>query len=225
MSTHLGRSNLLYKFVRSIACICLHLFYNLKIEGQEKIPAHGPVIILPKHQFWTDIPLVSLAVPRPLNYIAKKELFIYPLIRHFLIALGGIPLDRQNPLKTINSLRYIEKLLKEKEFIVIFPEGTYYPYSMGRGKHRLIQHILHLQKKIPFIPMGLNYSPGWWRPKVKIKIGDPVYAPQEILAKVFTEALINEIAHLSGIEEPRSNVAERKEEDSGEPSCAVANQG
>lgn len=209
MGSHLWRNNWLYKIIKIIGQIAFRLFYNFKIEGQEKIPAQGPAIILPKHQFWTDIPLVGLSIPKPLSYIAKKELFVYPLVRHFLIAMGGIPLDRMKPIKSLNSFRYIEKLLRAKEFIVLFPEGTYYPYVIGPGKHGLIQRLLYLQgkmgenglKKIPFIPIGLNYSPKGWPRKVDIKIGEPIYASEEAESKEFTKIITDEIARLSGIQE------------------------
>jgi len=44
--------------------------------------------------------LGTQAAWRPVSYIAKQELFVYPGVRHFLAALGGIPLDRGNPVKT-----------------------------------------------------------------------------------------------------------------------------
>lgn len=208
MGDQLWRKNWLYNIIKIIGHICFGLFYNLHIQGQEKIPTQGPAIILPKHQFWTDIPLIGLSIPQPLSYIAKKELFIYPLVRHFLIAMGGVPLDRMKPIKSLNSFRYMEKLLRAKEFIVLFPEGTYYPYVMGEGKHGLIQRLIYLQekmgknglKKISFIPIGLNYSPRGWPRKVEIKIGEPIYAPAETESKEFTKIIINEIAQLSGIQ-------------------------
>lgn len=209
MDSPIWRSNWLYKFVRIIGQIFFRLFFNLKIKGQEKIPAQGPAIILPKHQFWTDIPLVGLSIPKPLNYIAKKELFIYPFVRHFLRAMGGIPLDRVKPIKSLNSFRYIEKLLRAKEFIVLFPEGTYYPHVIGQGKHGLIQRLLYLQrrraenglKKIPFIPMGIKYNPRGWPRKVEIEIGEPMFAPEEIESQEFTKMITKEIARLSRIQE------------------------
>jgi len=201
MGLELWRHNWLYKFIKIIGHICFSLFYNLKIEGQENIPAQGPAIILPKHQFWTDIPLVGLSIPKPLNYIAKKELFVYPIVRHFLMALGGIPLDRMKPIKSLNSFRYIEKLLQAKEFIVLFPEGTYYPHIMGQGKHGLIQRLLYWQKKISFIPLGLKYAKNGWPRKVAIKIGEPIYASADTESKEFTKIIIREIARLSGIQE------------------------
>ena len=167
----------------------------------------GPGILLPKHQYWTDIPIVALAAWRPVSYIAKQELFVYPGIRHFLGALGGIPLDRGNPVKTLDSFRQLEKLLKEKEFIVLFPEGTYYPNSMGRGKHRLIERILRVQEKmgwredqaISFIPMGIRYREKRMRTEVQVKIGRPLFADGKTDAQEFARAIVQEIAKLSGL--------------------------
>jgi 1-acyl-sn-glycerol-3-phosphate acyltransferase len=201
------RSNFLYKFIRIIGHPCFHSLYRIRIEGQKNIPAEGPGILLPKHQFWTDIPIVGLAAWRPVSYIAKQELFIYPGVRHFLSAMGGIPLDRGNPVRTLDSFRHLEKLLTEREFIVLFPEGTYYPRCMGRGKHRFIERILRFQEKmgwhgdraISFIPMGLRYHGKKLRTKVDVKIGLPVHADGKVGAQEFTQIIVEEIAKLSGL--------------------------
>jgi 1-acyl-sn-glycerol-3-phosphate acyltransferase len=183
------------------------LIYRIQVEGRENIPAEGPGILLPKHQYWTDIPIVGLGAWRPVSYIAKQELFVYPGVRHFLSALGGIPLDRANPVKTLDSFRHMERLLLEKEFVVIFPEGTYYPRSMGRGKHRLIERILRFQEKmkwegqqaLPFIPMGIQYLEKKVRSEIQVKIGPPLYADRKAEAQEFTRVIVEEIARLSGL--------------------------
>ena len=201
------RSNILYKLIRDIGHLYLRLIYRIQVQGRQNIPAEGPGVILPKHQYWTDIPLVALAAWRPVSYIAKQELFVYPGVRHFLSALGGIPLDRANPVKTLDSFRHLERLLLGKEFVVIFPEGTYYPRSMGRGKHRLIERILRFQEKkkwegeqaLPFIPMGIHYLEKKVRSEVRVKIGPPLYANGKTEAQEFTRVIVEEIARLSGL--------------------------
>jgi len=201
------RNNFFYKSIRTIGYICFHSIYRIRIQGQENIPTEGPGILLPKHQFWTDIPIVALAAWRPVSYIAKKELFAYPGIRHFLAALGGIPLDRGNPVRTLDSFHRMEKLLKEKEFVVLFPEGTYYPHSMGRGKHRFVERILRFQGKmesqggqaIPFIPIGIRYLERNLKTEVQVKIGAPVFSNGEQDAQGFTRRILEEIARLSGM--------------------------
>ena len=199
------RNNFFYKFIRNIGYACFYSIYQIQILGRENIPSEGPGILVPKHQFWTDIPIVAFAAWRPVSYIAKKELFIYPGIRHCLSSLGGIPLDRGNPVKTLDSFRLLEKLLKEKEFVVVFPEGTYYPHSMGRGKHRFIERILRFQEKmgwqgeqaIPFIPIGIRYREEKFRTRVRVKIGPPVSSNGKADAQSFTGLMLEEIARLS----------------------------
>ena len=201
------RSNLFYKLIQGIGYLFLNAVYRIHIEGRENLPSEGPGILVPKHQFWTDIPVVALAAWRPISYIAKQELFIYPGIRHCLTALGGIPLDRGNPVKTLDSFRLLDRLLREKEFIVLFPEGTYYPHSMGKGKHRLIERILRVQEKmgcgerqgIPFLPIGIRYLGERMRSEVQVKIGKPIWSDGKADAQEFTGTLVGEIARLSGL--------------------------
>lgn len=183
------------------------MIYRIQVQGKENIPTEGPGVLLPKHQYWTDIPIVGVAAWRPVSYIAKQELFVYPGVRHFLRGLGGIPLDRANPVKTLDSFRHLERLLLGKEFVVIFPEGTYYPGSMGRGKHRLIESILRFQERmkgegkqaLPFIPMGIHYQEKKVRPEVRVKIGPPLFAHGKTEAQEFTRVIVGEIARLSGL--------------------------
>ena len=95
--------------------------------------------------------------------------------------------------------------MKEKEFVVVFPEGTYYPHSMGRGKHRFIERILRFQGKmswqgeqdIPFIPIGIRYREKKFRTEVQVKIGPPIFSNGDPDAEEFTEQILEEIAKLS----------------------------
>ncbi len=204
----LRRINLLYLLIRAIGYACFYFTYRLKVEGGENIPPTGPAIILPKHQFWTDIPIVGLTAWRPVSYIAKQELFVYPILRHFLSAMGGVPLDRLNPVKSLDSFRYVEQLLKNGEFLVLFPEGTYYPHKLGRGKHRFIQLLLRVQEKmgrqggkaIPFIPVGIRYDEKKLRTEVRVKVGRAIYADGESEGEEFTRRIVAEIGKLSGLD-------------------------
>jgi 1-acyl-sn-glycerol-3-phosphate acyltransferase len=212
---NIRRVNFLYHSTYFLGLSFFRFIYQLKVEGRENLPAEGPCLILPKHQFWTDIPIVALAagMGRPLNYIAKQELFRYPGIGHFLTFLGGVPIDRLKPVKSLDSFRYVDNLLKRKEFIVLFPEGTYYPHSMGRGKHRFIQRLLKFQEtmgwrdkqSIPFVPMGVRYGEEKLRAEIEVKIGKPLYANSETDGIEFTRGIIEEIGKLSGINKEMKN--------------------
>ena len=74
------RNSIVYSVTKRIAQMVFSMFYRIETE-ENTLPDHGPVIILPKHQYWTDIPIISLAFKPLLYFVAKKELFEYPLIR------------------------------------------------------------------------------------------------------------------------------------------------
>jgi 1-acyl-sn-glycerol-3-phosphate acyltransferase len=182
-------------------------WYRIRVQGLEHLPLEGPAVICPKHQRWEDIPVIGVALPRPLHYIAKAELFKYPLQRELLGAWGGVPVDRDHPRATLSSFKFLLPLLKGRAFIVLFPEGTYVRGRVGPGKHRLIQMFLKLQGKdgvgtLPFMPVGILYKPRRLGYEVEVKVGPPLRAtgPQE--AVELTQALMEAIAQLCGKEKP-----------------------
>ena len=199
--------NSAYGFMKMLVPFWCKCAYQFEVRGTDNIPRHGPAIIAPKHQYWTDIPLIGYAFYNiQLNYIAKQELFRFPLIRHFLIGLGGIPLDRSSPIKTLNSFKHLYTILKQEQPVVIFPEGTYYREKVGRGKSRLIKMILKFQETenlpdpIPFIPVGVIYGKKGLRKPVIITIGKPLYAARENEAQELTREIMGAIASLSNMD-------------------------
>jgi 1-acyl-sn-glycerol-3-phosphate acyltransferase len=159
------------------------------------------MIILPKHQYWTDIPIISLAFKPLLYFVAKKELFQYPLVREYLSLLGGLPVDRKQTIRTLDSFKVLVSLLRAGEKIVIFPEGTYIRNGVGSGKSRLLQMILKFQSElgypIPFIPVGIRYGERLgWRRRVEVCIGSPLFAERESDAVPLTHRAIEAISHL-----------------------------
>jgi 1-acyl-sn-glycerol-3-phosphate acyltransferase len=213
------RNPLIYGFFKTIAAVIFRLRYCIRVQGVENIPHHGPAIILPKHQYWTDIPIVSLALRPQLNYVAKTEVFTFPFVKTFLSFLGGIPVDRQKTTKTMGSFRYILQLLRGKEYLVIFPEGTYYRGRVGKGKSRLTQMILRWQDNlepdetqttgdyIPFVPVGIHYARKGLRKLVTVKIGGPIFAEGGEAPRL-TNQIIESIALLSGLTRKGTEIQE-----------------
>lgn len=162
------------------------------------MPSHSAFILLPKHQRWEDTPLLSLAVPRPLYYIAKYELFINPISSWFLSALGGIPLNRSRPIESRPSLKAVVELLGEGEGVVVFPEGTCYRNRMGPGHPGLIR-MIRSHSASPFIPVGICYSAKRWCTEVHVNFGRPIYEDSSDRADILLAEIMKEIARLSGL--------------------------
>ena len=198
------RNSFIYSVTKRIARLVFSIFYQIETERKEVLSGHGPAIILPKHQYWTDIPIISLTFKPLLYFVAKKELFEYPLIRSYLSLLGGIPVDRKQSIRTLDSFRHLFFLLRAGEKIVIFPEGTYFRDAVGSGKSRLLQMILRFQSelkhRIPFIPVGIRYGERvGWRRRVEICIGHPLFAESESDAISLTHQVMEEISCLCGL--------------------------
>ncbi len=192
-----------YRLGRWLCWQTIGRYFDLEVKGLENLPEQGPAIICPKHQRWEDIPLIGMALPPPLHYIAKAELFQQPLIRELLGAWGGVPLDRQNPRATLSSFKRLPPLLQNGAYVVLFPEGTYVRGQVGPGKHRLIQMLLKLQNRdglgpLPFVPVGVTYQPGQWGCRVAVSLGPALRAAQPRQAPDLTSRLMEHIARLSG---------------------------
>ncbi len=198
----MGRNDLVYSITKWIARLVFSTLYRIETEWEESLSSQGALIILPKHQYWTDIPLVGLSFHFPLYFVAKRELFRFPGIRSYLRLLGGIPLERERSIKTLSSFRSLLSRIRAGEKIVIFPEGTYVRGAVGSGKSRLIRMILgfqsELNQQIPFVPVGIRYGErARWRRGVEIRIGRALFAEKESDALSLTRRMMEEIGRLS----------------------------
>lgn len=194
----------IYNLTKLLAAYILCPFFKVQINGHSNIPENGPFLILPKHQRWEDVPLLSIAITRPLYYIAKYELFQNPISRWLLSSLGGLPLNRSNPSDSIQSVKKIFHLLKNGEGIVIFPEGTYYRGKMGDMHKRLIRMILS-RNMVPLIPVGIKYSEVGRMTAVSIETGMPICPESSEQIDDSIDLALIEIARLSGLQ---SNIGE-----------------
>jgi 1-acyl-sn-glycerol-3-phosphate acyltransferase len=194
----MGRKGWVFWITRAMARMLFSPFFRLETGGVTNLPKTSAFIFLVKHQRWEDIPLLALATPRPLYYIAKHELFRNPLGSWFLTSLGGIPLNRERPLESRRSLQATIEFLKKGEGVVVFPEGTYYRGKMGRGHAGMVRLILS-RLSLPFLPVGVKYSRKGWRTLVQIKFGEIYHADSETSARAFLDHMMGKIAQLSGL--------------------------
>jgi len=187
------------QFVTGFTRIALSPLYHIEIEGRERLPRKDAFILLPKHQCWQDIPIIALATSRPLYYIAKYELFTNRLAGWFLESLGGIPLNRDQPMKSRRSIRAMMEFLKGGEGVVIFPEGTYYENTMGPGKSGMLRLIIS-RMSFPLIPAGVHYKKLHSRTAVRVSFGDPIYPDKNVPPESVLSTVMQKIAVLSGLD-------------------------
>jgi 1-acyl-sn-glycerol-3-phosphate acyltransferase len=193
------RKQWVFSLTKTAGRVLLYPFFNMCREGVENLPEHGPFVLLPKHQRWEDVPLLGIATPRPIYYVAKVELFANPVGNWYMRSLGGIPLNRGRPLESRSSIRTLREVLQRECGVVVFPEGTYYRDRMGPGRSGMVRMILS-GKRLPFVPVGIRYTAGAGRTGVVIRFGKAFEGDAAVDAEDFTSRVMDEIARLSGLD-------------------------
>jgi 1-acyl-sn-glycerol-3-phosphate acyltransferase len=158
----------------------MRTWFRMRVEGSEHLPPSGPVILAANHRSNMDPVLLGAAVKRPVAYMAKVELFVWPLgwilrlIGQFPVQRGGI--DRE-------ALRQTSAVLARGGVLGLFPEGTRGDGSFS-SVHPGLAYIV-LRERCPVLPVALFGTErvrrrfGWlpFASPVRIVIGPPIDLP------------------------------------------------
>lgn len=94
------------------------------VLGAENIPKDQPVLYIPNHRSYFDIPLVYTKVPGLTGFVAKDGMLRYPLLRDWMKKLYCLFLNRENPREGLKTILQGIEYVKQGISICIFPEGT-----------------------------------------------------------------------------------------------------
>src|SRR5262249_11416647 len=90
----LARPLILYEAVDRLGLRqLLRSLYRMDIEGAENIPAEGPCILVANHESLIDPFILGAVTTRKIRYMAKAELFQYPLLKQAMQAVGTLPVE------------------------------------------------------------------------------------------------------------------------------------
>lgn len=112
----------LYSFGKSVVTVILKPIYRFEVIGADKFPKEGGILLCSNHINALDPPVVGLNAPRPVNFMAKEELFHIPILKSILPGVNAFPVKRG--MSDRDALRRAIKLLKDGEVVGLFPEGT-----------------------------------------------------------------------------------------------------
>jgi 1-acyl-sn-glycerol-3-phosphate acyltransferase len=153
--------------------------YRVRVSGAERVPP-GPCILVANHESVIDPFFLALATRRRVRFMAKVELWRYPLVRWGLEAYGAFPIERGNGDRS--AMAHAGKLLTEGEVLGMFPRGTSKPAG-NRGWQRGAARLA-LASGAPLVPVRLlNTRQVVPLRPVQVRIGQPI-AVERHLPKV-----------------------------------------
>ena len=110
-------------FIGWCAFRALYKFYfRWRVYNAERVPLEGAVILASNHASFIDPPLVGSGVKRGINYLARENLFRFPVMGWVLRQWQVVPVDREGGGAA--GLRAILDRLLAGGAIILFPEGT-----------------------------------------------------------------------------------------------------
>ncbi|MFC7620748.1 lysophospholipid acyltransferase family protein [Microlunatus sp. GCM10028923] len=189
------------------------------IEGEENIPAKGPVLIASNHLSAGETFLIPAMIRRSMSFPAKMELFTATsvpgrLLGLFLRGVGIRPIDRSGGRVSTSDMDQVADILREGGVLGIFPEGTRSPDGrLYKGKTGVARLVLQTGATVvptatvntQLVPTRLFRIP--WMHRPGLRFGKPLRFDQyagagndrEVLRWI-TDEVMNSIMELSGQE-------------------------
>ncbi|MGO8871912.1 MAG: lysophospholipid acyltransferase family protein [Acidimicrobiales bacterium] len=143
-----------YWILKALLSPILHLFWRVRVEGREHVPARGPAVLAANHQSFCDSFFLPLVVRRRVTYVAKAEYFDNWKTAWFFRAVGQIPMRRDGGDASQRALDTATEVLNAGRLLAIYPEGTRAPdHHLHRGHTGVAR--LSLACDVPIIPVGI----------------------------------------------------------------------
>jgi cytidylate kinase len=178
----LGVSDRTYRFLRMLAHGINRICWRVEVDGADRVPHDGPVVLAPVHRSFVDFFVVSEVTPRKIYYMAKAELWRSARLGALVGSLGAFPVDRTGADRA--ALGAAEAVLERGDVLILFPEGTRRRGPIVEDLHEGAT-FLAARTGAVVVPIGIGGSDRVMplgsrvpRPvKVRIVVGTPIHPP------------------------------------------------
>ena len=147
---------------------------RMEVSGLENIEEGTPYIVVANHRSNIDIMVLTAALPIPIRFLSKVEVFKFPLLGSAMRRMKMIPLDREMGRRELAFIiRNTRSLVAEGKTLVVFPEGTrsvtgeMLPFKTG---------AIHIAARTgcPILPVAIRGTGSVWPPQSSLIRGGPV---------------------------------------------------
>ena len=185
--------------MRFLSWILINTLYRIRTEGLDRIPEHGPALLVCNHVSYMDALIVGGSVRRPSRFVMYYKIFNIPVMRFIFRTAKAIPIApaKEDPALLEKAFAEIDRALAEGEIVCIFPEGGLTSDGEIATFRPGVERIL-AQRAVPVIPLAIrglwgsifsrrDSAPGRMRlprrfwSRIVLAVGEPV-APTEASA-------------------------------------------
>jgi len=161
--------NFIYSPVRLFVRLGLRLVgVRVEVTGLERLDPAQAYIFTPNHQSMIEVPLFVTYLGRNPAYLAKKEVFKYPIFGYGIGLMGVVPVDRSNSPAAVESAKLATENLRRGKSYVVYPEGTrspdgrMLPFKKGA-------FMMAIDAGVPIVPVTISGGTEIM-PKAQIKV-------------------------------------------------------
>ncbi|MEP7244556.1 MAG: MFS transporter [Gammaproteobacteria bacterium] len=143
--------------LRFLSWLLIHIVYRLRVVGIEKIPEHGPALLICNHVSFVDPIVVSAACRRPVRFIMEAAIFRIPVLNAVFRGMKAIPVApaKVDPEVYERAFAIVAQELRDGQLVCIFPEGRLTTDGeigeFRTGMMRILQ-----ETPVPVIPLALS---------------------------------------------------------------------
>ncbi len=97
--------------------------WRIHIAGEENVDSDSVYVVVSNHQSLADIPVLA-HLKLNTKWLAKAELFRFPVLGWMMRMAGDVPVDRSDTRKAARAILQCGRYLRQRCSVVFFPEGT-----------------------------------------------------------------------------------------------------
>src|SRR5437879_2694695 len=87
---------------------------EMRTEGLERIDPRGAYVFVANHRSFMDVPVLLAHIPLQFRFLAKKGLFLIPILGTHLRRAGHLPVVRDNPRASLRSMSDAAKIIRAR---------------------------------------------------------------------------------------------------------------
>ncbi len=137
---------------------------RLQVEGRDNVDPGRSYVVVANHLSTFDIMACLLAVPLPIRFLAKKELFRIPVLAQGMRAIGIVEVDREaRSMVHAEVNRQAQELVAKGRSLIIYAEGT----RPRDGRMKMFKKgafTMAISAQLPVLPVSIHGSYEAWAP-------------------------------------------------------------